>query len=118
MRACDHDSSRHVPASRGKPKIRQKYRRDFCIGPLRTNLEVPFSLAARLVGELKGTASQICLAMNDTELTVVGGGSPNTRVVVDVQQQRRGGYMQNALKDDMLISPGSRTSATDSYCCM
>ena len=121
---------RRVPSWDGNPEKWRSYRDEVRVWLLGTNLDVPYSIAARLVGQLRGSARRVGLAMSDDDLAPdrgvpdrpgpevegrpgppVPGRPPNLRRGVDnlmarleqlapQEATRRGGYMKAFFKDE------------------
>ena len=66
MATAGRDEAReHVPSWNGSPETWQSYKDEVRIWLLGTKLDVEYSLAARLVAKLKGSARRVGLAMTD-----------------------------------------------------
>ena len=71
------EQDRRVPSRNGNPETWEQYKDEVRIWQLGSSLDVSYSLAARLVQQLRGPARRIGLSMKDEELApVLADGTP------------------------------------------
>ena len=58
----------HIPSWDGNPATWQRYREDVRVWKLGLNLDVPYSIAARMIMKLKGAARRKAITLKDEDL--------------------------------------------------
>ena len=83
----DDKSRKHIPSWDGNPVRWLQFKDEVRIWKLGENLDVTFSLAARLVGNLRGAARRVTISMPDAELAPEHGSARITRRDADGNEE-------------------------------